>query len=56
MVYLTQRPTDRGGTRVRHWTLAQQADHSIDELSVGSEDGGKTWIKDYELVWKKHVP
>jgi hypothetical protein len=54
MIYVTRRPADGGGTRVRHWTLAEQADHSILELSVGSDDGGKTWTREYELVWKKH--
>ncbi len=55
MLYVTQRPTVAGGVRVRHWTLAEQPDHSIRELSVGSEDGGKTWTTEYELIWKKHV-
>jgi len=55
MIYLTERPIDGGGTRIRHWTLAEQADHSILELSVGSDDGGKTWTSEYELVWKKRI-
>jgi hypothetical protein len=53
MLYVTQRPTESGGTRLRHWTLTLQPDRSIDELSMGSDDGGKTWVKEYELVWKK---
>jgi hypothetical protein len=55
MLYITQRPTATGGTRIRHWTLIEQPDHSIRELSVGSEDGGKTWTQEYELIWKKHT-
>ncbi len=53
MLYKTQRPTASGGTRLRQWTLIEQPDHSIRELSAGSEDAGKTWATEYELIWKK---
>lgn len=55
MLYRTERPTATGGTRLRHWTLAEQPDHTIRELSVGSEDGGKTWTTEYELIWHKRA-
>lgn len=55
MLYITRRPTEAGGTRVRHWTLIEQPDHTIRELSVGSNDGGTTWTTEYELIWKKRV-
>ena len=55
MLYKTQRPTASGGTRLRQWTLIEQPDHTIRELSVGSEDAGKTWTTEYELIWKKRA-
>lgn len=55
MLYRTERPTASGGTRLRHWTLAEQPDHTIRELSVGTEDGGKTWTTEYELIWKRRA-
>jgi hypothetical protein len=49
--YVTERPMPNGKTRLRHWTLSQNSDGSIRELSVGTEDGGATWITEYDLKW-----
>jgi hypothetical protein len=51
MRYVTERPMPSGKTRLRHWTLSQNPDGSIRELSVGTEDGGATWITEYDLKW-----
>lgn len=51
--YVTKRPTASGGERLRHWTLSLEPEGRIRELSVGSEDGGKTWTTEYDLWWTK---
>jgi hypothetical protein len=53
MKYLTVAPLANGGERLRTWTLTARPDGSVQELSVGTEDGGKTSIKEYELIWRK---
>lgn len=52
MLYATEAPLPSGGRRLRRWTLALQSDGSVQELSVGSNDG-KAWTTDYELIWRK---
>lgn len=49
--YVTEKPLGNGKVRLRHWTLSQNPDGSIRELSVGTEDGGATWITEYDLKW-----
>lgn len=51
MRYVTQRPMPSGKVRLRHWTLFANPDGTIRELSVGTEDGGTTWITEYDLKW-----
>jgi hypothetical protein len=52
MLYVTYAPVAAGGKKERHWTLELQPGGSIQELSVGSTDG-KTWTKEYELIWRR---
>ncbi len=51
MRYVTERPMPNGKVRLRHWTLFANPDGTIRELSVGTEDGGTTWITEYDLKW-----
>ena len=51
--YVTSRPTPSGGVRLRHWTLSLEPNGRVRELSVGTEDGGKTWTTEYDLWWTK---
>lgn len=53
MLYVTEKPLPDGRKRARHWTLVKQPDGSVRELSVGSDDGGKTWTIEYDLKWVK---
>jgi len=52
MLYVTEAPLANGGKRLRHWTLALQPDGTVQELSVGTNDGS-TWTTEYELMWHK---
>lgn len=52
MRYVTERPLPNGKIRLRHWSLILQPDGTVRELSVGTEDGGKTWTTEYEMFWK----
>lgn len=54
MRYITERPLGGGKVRLRHWTLYAMPDGTIRELSVGTEDGGKTWTTEYDLKWVRH--
>ncbi|WP_156256324.1 hypothetical protein [Sandarakinorhabdus oryzae] len=54
MRYVTERPLPNGKFRLRHWTLFANPDGTIRELSVGTEDGGATWITEYDLKWVRH--
>jgi hypothetical protein len=49
--YVTEKPLGGGKVRLRHWTLSAQPDGKVRELSVGTEDGGKTWTTEYDLMW-----
>jgi hypothetical protein len=51
MRYVTTRPLADGRSRLRHWSLILQADGRVRELAVGSEDDGKTWTTEYDLMW-----
>lgn len=53
MQFTTERSTPSGGKRLRHWSLILKPDGTVHELSVGTEDGGKTWIPEIDLIWKK---
>lgn len=53
MRYVTRAPLAAGGERLRHWTLSLQPDGRVRELSQGSEDGGRTWAVEYDLMWRK---
>ena len=55
MRYLTTRPLSNGGVRHRDWRLILQPDGRVRELSVGSDDGGKTWTTEYDLMWVKVI-
>jgi hypothetical protein len=55
MRYLTDKPLGDGKVRHRQWTLAANPDGTIREVSVGSNDDGKTWTTEYELKWVKHM-
>jgi hypothetical protein len=52
MRYVTEAPLPDGGKRLRHWSLILQADGTVRELAVGTNDG-KTWTTDYDLLWRK---
>jgi hypothetical protein len=49
----TKRPGENGVVRERTFSLTLKPDGTIHEESVGTEDGGKTWIREFELFWKK---
>lgn len=51
--YVTNRPTESGGIRLRHWDLILLDDGRVRELSVATEDGGATWTTEYDLYWVK---
>jgi hypothetical protein len=53
MLFTTVKPLPNGVMRLRHWTLNLLPDGRIRELSVGSNDDGKTWTTEYELFWTK---
>lgn len=53
MRFVIEQPTASGGKRLRHWTLFAMPDGRVRELSVGTEDGGKTWTTEYDLYWKR---
>lgn len=43
-----------GRIRLRRWSLSLETNGEIVEQSVGSNDGGKSWSKEYELTWKRN--
>ncbi len=51
MLFRMQRPGPTGGVRTRHWSLTAMPDGSVRELSLATDDDGKTWITEYELKW-----
>jgi len=51
--YVTSRPAADGRVRVRHWSLIALPDGRIRELCVATEDGGATWITEYDLYWTR---
>lgn len=52
MRFVTERPGDAPGTtRLRHWSLIALPDGRVRELSVATEDGGASWITEYDLYW-----
>ncbi len=51
MLFKTQRPGPSGGVRTRHWSLIAMPDGSVRELSLATDDEGKTWITEYDLKW-----
>ncbi|WP_428332570.1 hypothetical protein [Novosphingobium sp.] len=53
ILFSTVKPLPGGVMRLRHWTLNLLPDGRIRELSVGSNDDGKTWTTEYELFWTK---
>lgn len=53
ILFSTVKPLPNGVMRLRHWTLNALPDGRIRELSVGSNDDGKTWTTEYELFWTK---
>jgi hypothetical protein len=53
ILYVTEKPLGDGKVRLRHWTLTLQPDGTVRELSVGTEDQGKTWTTEYDLLWVK---
>lgn len=53
MRYVTTAPLPGGGEKLRHWTLFLLPDGRIRELSMATEDGGKTWKEEYDLYWTK---
>lgn len=55
-VVKTQRPGQNGAVRKRVFSLTLMPDGSIHEESVGTEDDGKSWIKEIDLTWKKKMP
>jgi hypothetical protein len=42
-----------GVTKLRHWSLIRMPNGSVRELSVGSSDGGKTWVTEYDFMWRR---
>lgn len=53
MHYAMTYPLAKGGARVRHWSLTLLPDGRVRELSLGSDDEGKTWVTEYDLTWVK---
>lgn len=53
MRYVVEDPMPSGVKRLRHWSLILQPDGRIREPSMGTEDGGKTWITEYDVMWTK---
>jgi hypothetical protein len=53
MRFVIEQPTANGGKRLRHWTLFAMPDGRVRELSVGSDDSGKTWTQEYDLYWTR---
>lgn len=52
MRFVTERPGDKPGTtRLRHWSLIALPDDRVRELSVATEDGGASWITEYDYIW-----
>jgi hypothetical protein len=54
MQFVVEQPTAKG-TRLRHWTLFALPDGRVRELSLGSDDAGKTWAEEYDLYWTRKV-
>jgi len=53
VLFVTERPLVGGGVRLRHWTLSREPDGTVRELSVGTEDQGRTWTTEYDLRWRR---
>lgn len=54
MQYVTEHPLRGGGRRIRKWGLSLQADGTLRELSMGS-DNGHDWSVEFDLVWRRHL-
>lgn len=53
MRFATAQLQPDGVNRLRHWSLISLPDGKVRELSVGSNDDGKTWNTEYDYVWSK---
>jgi hypothetical protein len=53
MRFSFESPQPDGHVRQRHWSLISLPDGGVRELSVGSDDQGKTWSTEYDYVWRK---
>jgi hypothetical protein len=52
MRFATEQTRD-GVTKLRRWSLIRMPNGSVRELSVGSSDGGKTWVTEYDFMWRR---
>jgi hypothetical protein len=53
MRYPREQVQPDGKVRSRRWSLFNLPDGRVRELSVGSDDGGKTWNTEYDYYWRK---
>ncbi len=53
MLFITYKPAPDGARHLRHWTLSLQPDGAVRELSRRTEDQGKSWVTEYDLMWVK---
>lgn len=53
MLYVTEKLMPNGKMRLRHWTLSLLPNGNVRELSLGSEDQGKSWTTEYDVLWAK---
>jgi len=47
------RQLPNGNVRMQRWSLMLRPDGKVSELSLVSEDGGKSWVQEYDLIWTK---
>lgn len=52
MLFATEEPTATG-RHIRRWSLSRKADGGVRELSLGSDDGGKSWSTEYDIHWSR---
>jgi hypothetical protein len=53
MRYALEMPTASGGSFLRHLTFTPMPEDKVRQLSERSNDGGKTWITEYDFVYVK---
>ncbi len=51
LIYTARKSLGDGNSRLRRWTLTLLSDGNIRELCICTDDIGKTWSTEYDLVW-----